>query len=54
MPRARNTGRRLIKTRGTNRNTGWRREINKINTEILLLERRKDKLLEDNIEKPKQ
>ena len=28
------------------------REINKINAEILLLERRKDKLLEDNLEKP--
>lgn len=31
-----------------------RREINKINAEILLLERKKDRLLEDNLEKPRR
>ena len=30
-----------------------RREIRKINAEILLLERRRDKLLEENLEKPR-
>ncbi len=32
----------------------WRKELNKINAEILLLERRKDRLLTDNLEKPKE
>ena len=33
-------------------NRDWRKELIKLNAEIMLLERKRDRLLESNLEKP--